>query len=95
MSLLHDERGQWSSARCAFWAILFFTVVVITGDVFFARDVENAVYAILTTCFMATASWAAGPRIAQYLAPQIAAATKAVGEALKRRDPKDGIEETK
>lgn len=80
-SLIRDEQGSWSTARISFWIALLFTVGIITADVFGPFDVPNAAYAILTTIFMVTAGWAAGPRMMQYIAPQIGAATKAVADA--------------
>lgn len=94
LSLLRDEKGSVSSARCAFWVnqiLLTFVVLVDLSGV----AVGNVVYATLSTVFLACASWAAGPRIAQYLAPQISASAKAIGEAFKRRNPAEGHEETR
>jgi electron transfer flavoprotein alpha/beta subunit len=49
---------------------------------------------------VALIAWAAGPRIAQYLGPQVGAAAAAVGQALRekvqaRRRPEEGYEVSK
>lgn len=77
MSVLKDERGQWSAARI-FAAVWLGNSLVL---VWWRPDVSNAVLAFLTSIGMALVTWAAGPRIAAYLAPQIAAAAQAVGQA--------------
>ena len=74
--LVTDERGHLSSARVGLWTTVAVTLVVVGIDVVLTLHgaqarVPNTVYGVLGTMFMAFASWAAGPRIAQYLGPQI------------------------
>lgn len=81
MSLLRDEQGSWSSARCSFWISLLVTLALIVVDALTGASVPNAAYSLLGTIVVATASWAAGPRIAQYLAPQLGAIAKGIGDS--------------
>ena len=82
MSLLRDEQGSWSSARCSFWLSLLVALGCVVADTIFAAvAVPNAAYSLLGTIVVATASWAAGPRIAQYLAPQLGAIAKGIGDS--------------
>ncbi len=91
--LLHDERGSWSMARvgCLIWTLFCIWVV---GHHWGA--VSPAVLAFLSTVEMAFVTWAAGPRMAQYLAPQISTAAAAIGQAVwKARDITQGVDPTK
>lgn len=84
-TLLKDEQGSWSSARCSFWLTLLFTLLLIALDAFTRTDVVPDAYALLGTIVTFCAVWASGPRMAQYLAPQIGAAVKGIAEAGKAR----------
>ena len=53
-------------------------------DSIFWGDVPNAAYALLGTIFTGLLAWAAGPRIAQYLLPQIGAVAQGIGASLKK-----------
>lgn len=94
LELVQDERGRLSSARVLLWlwSLVSLALVVTTW-----RTVPNAVLAFLSGVEIALIAWAAGARIAQYLAPQIGATASAVGQSLRdavqrRRDPETGIE---
>ncbi|MEA3244798.1 MAG: hypothetical protein U9Q74_01450 [Gemmatimonadota bacterium] len=88
--LIHDEKGKLSVARCGLWLTIGVALVVMAVDVHLVVSgaearVPNTVYALLGTMFTAFAAWAGGPRIAQYLAPQVGQV--ASGIAAAARDP--------
>jgi hypothetical protein len=92
--LLQDERGQLSTARTLLWVWTAFTLALLALA---WREVPNGVLSLLSGVEIALVAWAGGPRIAQYLAPQVGAAASAVGQSLreavqKRRDPEQGLE---
>jgi len=63
---------------------LAFTGFIIVTDALFWGEVPNAAYALLGTIFTGLLAWTAGPRIAQYLGPQIGAVAKGIGDAVKQ-----------
>lgn len=83
-SFFHDEQGDWSMARVlCFTCILFtFWMIVAASDGHYA--VPMPVWALLTSLDMALIGWAAGPRIARYLLPQVGAAVQGVAHAAGR-----------
>jgi len=67
--LLMDETGYPSTARVGLWVTLLVALPLIVADSRNPRvDVPDSAYGMLTTLFIAFASWAAGPRVAQYIA---------------------------
>jgi hypothetical protein len=82
--ILADEKGKLSAARVLLVASLAFTAAIIVADSLLWADVPNAAYALLGTVFTGLLAWTAGPRIAQYLLPQIGAVTSGIGAALIR-----------
>lgn len=92
--LFNDERGNISSARVFFGV---WTLIIVWAA---WHDPAEAFWPLAASVMLGLLSWAAGPRIAQYLAPQVGAAAKATADAVKemvqkRRRPEDGYEETK
>ena len=81
MSLLRDEQGSLSTARCAFWLTLIVTLVLIVLHAFGLARPPEAAYTLLGTVVLALAAWAGGPRIGQYIAPQIGRAAAALSRA--------------
>lgn len=81
-ALLSDEQSKKSTARLAFWVVLLADLAAIAIDIILT-PVSAGSLALLTTLTVFTTSWAAGPRIAQYLAPQIGGALGAVSSALR------------
>lgn len=82
--LIEDESGDLSAARCGMWLTLLLAYVTVVVDlVRVAHAVPNTVYGLEGTMFMAFASWAAGPRIAQYLAPQVGAVAQGLASAVR------------
>jgi hypothetical protein len=82
--LLADERGKLSTARVLLVCCLIFTGVIILFDSVLWGEVPNSAYALLGTIFTGLLAWTAGPRIAQYLGPQIGAVAKGIGSAVAR-----------
>lgn len=92
MSLFRDERGTRSAARL----LLTGTLVQAFARLWVTRgDVSPAELAFYTAVVTALVAWAGGPRIAAYVGPQIAAATKAVGDAIAKRRASGEYEVTK
>ena len=97
-TVLQDETGAWSAARC-FLAVWLLNAIAYT----WARWESDSIGVVLTF-FSAIAvplvAWTAGPRIAQYLGPSVGAAVQGVAESAKalaakvqaRRDPESGYE---
>ena len=88
--ILADEKGNLSAARVLLVATLAFTATIIVADSLLWATVPNAAYALLGTIFTGLLAWTAGPRIAQYLGPQIGAVASGIGASLTRepRRPK-------
>ena len=82
--ILADETGKLSAARVLLVLSLAFTAVIIVADSLLWATVPNAAYALLGTIFTGLLAWAAGPRIAQYILPQIGAVASGIGAALVR-----------
>ena len=88
--ILADEKGNPSAARVLLTASLAFTAVIIVADALLWAEVPNAAYALLGTIFTGLLAWTAGPRIAQYILPQIGAIAGGIGASVTRepRKPK-------
>ena len=82
--ILADEKGNLSAARVLLVASLAFTAAIIIADSLLWADVPNAAYALLGTIFTGLLAWTAGPRIAQYILPQIGAIAGGIGAATVR-----------
>ncbi len=87
MTLLRDERGDLSTARCAFWLLLVWSLVLVTLTGLGVMSLSSAAYTFLGTAIVAVVSWAAGPRVAQYLGPQLGAVAQALSRARSDREP--------
>ena len=85
--LLSDEKGKVSAARILLVGEMLYTGILILFDIVLWGDVSNAIYALLGTVFTGLLAWAAGPRIAQYLLPQIGAVAQGIGASLTK-DPR-------
>jgi hypothetical protein len=81
LALIRDENGKPSTSRVAFWIVLLTTLGII---LICPARIPQAAYSLLGGTIIALASWAAGPRIAQYIGPQIGAAAGAIGQAKQR-----------
>jgi len=81
---LEDEQGDKSLSRVLLLGVLSFTLWAVVADSRGAIEVAGAAWALLTSVDLALIGWAAGPRIARYLLPQVGAAASAVASASKR-----------
>lgn len=101
LTVLQDETGSFSAARC------FLAGWLLNAAVFTWRHIDNEQLGLVLTFYSAVALplivWTAGPRLAQYLAPHVTSATQAVADAAKalaakiaaRRNPEQGYEVSK
>jgi hypothetical protein len=92
MSLLRDERGSWSTARCAFWLTLLVVLALVVLDATGTTNTRAEGYTMLGTVVLALAAWAGGSRIGQYLAPQIGKVGAAIAGAAKAATAKRRLE---
>lgn len=82
--VLEDEQGDRSAARILLVIALPFTAALIVLDAARGWDVPDPAWALLSAVDMALIGWAAGPRIARYLLPQVGAAVSGVASAARR-----------
>ena len=82
--ILTDERGSLSAARVLLTASMVFIAVIIVLDSTI-WDVPDPAYALLGSWGIGLLAWAGGPRVAQYLAPQVGAVASGIAQAAKRR----------
>jgi hypothetical protein len=82
--ILADEKGNPSAARVLLVASLAFTAAIIVVESLLWATVPNAAYALLGTIFTGLLAWTAGPRIAQYILPQIGAIASGIGASVTR-----------
>lgn len=92
---LQDEQGDWSLPRVLLvphivfnWAWMW---LLLTGVL---RPPDSEVLTVLigsldVTIFMVLGSWAAGPRIARYLLPQVGAVVQGAGALVGRLNGTD------
>jgi CHASE2 domain-containing sensor protein len=86
--ILDDEQGNRSMARVSLvWALLFAAAMMVTDAVLTWQhkpNLPNALYTLLSSVVLALIGWAAGPRVFQYLGPQLSGAGSAIASALRR-----------
>ena len=82
IEIVKDERGSLSAARVFLAASLVFTGVIIVLDST-VWDVPEAVYSLLGGLAVGLVAWAGGPRVAQYLGPQVAGVASGIAHAIK------------
>ena len=80
--ILTDERGNLSAARTFLFGSLAFTGTLIVLDSMI-WDVPEPAYALLGSLVIGLVAWAGGPRVAQYLAPQIGSVAAGIAKAVK------------
>ena len=81
--MLTDERGTLSAARTFLFGSLVFTGTIIVLDSLLLGVPEIA-YTLLGSLNVGLLAWAGGPRVAQYLAPQMGAVASGIAKAVKR-----------
>jgi len=83
IEIVRDERGSLSAARVFLAASLIFTGIIIVLDATIWHVPEPA-YSLLGGLTVGLVAWAGGPRVAQYLGPQVGAVTSGIAKAVKR-----------
>lgn len=86
--LIEDEKGKLSAARIGLWITVGVSLVNFGVDVWLTlvdgkARIPNTVYALEGTMFTVFAAWAAGPRIAQYLGPQVGQIASGIAAAVR------------
>lgn len=84
--MLRDERGNLSAARTFLLGTLIFIGIIVILDSTIL-DVPEPIYALLGSLVVGLVAWAGGPRIAQYVGPQIGAVASGIAQAVKVRRP--------
>jgi hypothetical protein len=87
MTLFRDEQRKFSLARTltALWSALCMAVVIYELTSKTHYSVNNVTWAFLSTIELALIAWAGGPRIAQYIAPQIGTAIGSISAAIRSK----------
>ena len=81
--ILRDERGTPSAARTFLFGSLMFTGTLIVFDSTI-WDVPEPAYVLLGSLVVGLLAWAGGPRVAQYLGPQVGAVASGIAQAVRR-----------
>lgn len=86
--LVEDEKKKLSAARCGLWVTVVLAIATVACDVWLTfgagkARIPNTVYSLEGTMFTAFATWAAGPRIAQYIGPQIGSVASGIASAVR------------
>ena len=79
--ILTDERGSLSSARTFLLASLVFSGILIVLDSTI-WEVPEVIYTLLGSLDIGLLAWAGGPRVAQYLGPQVAGVASGIARAI-------------
>ena len=80
--ILLDESGTLSAARTFLLGVLLFTGTIIVLDSIILAVPEIA-HTLLGSLNVGLLAWAGGPRVAQYLAPQIGSVAAGIAKAVK------------
>jgi hypothetical protein len=92
MTLIKDEQRHYSMSRVL---VFVWTVVIIAMLVVNSACLTQPLLTFLSSVYLFLCSWAAGPRIAQYLGPQIGSIASAIGQSkasLNSTDLKEGYD---
>jgi len=82
IEIVKDERGSLSAARVFLAISLAFTGIIIILDSTI-WEVPEPAYSLLGGLTVGLVAWAGGPRMAQYLAPQVGAVASGIAQAVK------------
>jgi hypothetical protein len=82
LEILRDERGTLSAARVLLTISMAFVGVLIVLDSI-VWEVPESAYVLLGSWGIGLLAWAGGPRIAQYVGPQIGAVASGIAQAAK------------
>jgi hypothetical protein len=80
--MLSDEKGNLSAARTFLCAALIFMGVLIVLDSTI-WEVPGTAYTLLGSLGVGLLAWAGGPRVSQYLAPQVGAVASGIAKSIK------------
>lgn len=80
--MLSDEKENLSAARTFLCTSLIFTGVLIVLDST-VWEVPGAAYTLLGSLGVGLVAWAGGPRVSQYLAPQVGAVASGIARSIK------------
>lgn len=91
-ALVTDEQNKTSASRVGLWITVVLALVTVGVDIALtlrlaAQHIPNTVYALEGTMFTVFAAWAAGPRIAQYIGPQIGQIASGIAAATRDAMP--------
>ena len=86
-SLLRDEQGSRSSMRVLLLVVVMPTLVGMTVLEALGRALQPIVWTAWSSIAGMLVVGSFGPRVAQYLGPQLAAIVNAIGQA--KRDPRE------
>ena len=81
--ILTDEQGNLSAARVLLISSMLFAgaLIILDSTIW---EVPEPVYVLLGSWGIGLLAWAGGPRVAQYLAPQVGAVASGIAQAAKR-----------
>ena len=82
IEIVRDERGSLSAARVILARSLAFTGILFILDSTI-WEVPEPAYSLLGGLTVGLVAWAGGPRMAQYLAPQVGAVASGIAQAAK------------
>lgn len=85
-----DESGNRSMARVLLFSTSILGALLVMVDTFTSRSVPVAAYETFGLVFPWLLVWAAGPRMVQYLAPQLGATVSAITGGLTKLGEKFG-----
>lgn len=84
-----DEQGNRSAARVYLaWALPFAAIMIAVDTVQTVRggpNLPNSAYTLVGAVLGYLILWAAGPRVAQYVGPQVAGVGAAIANAIRDR----------
>lgn len=84
MKWLTGQDGLLSIARLGLALTVLVALVLVVGEAAGALHPSAAAYSLLATLALAFVGWVAGPRIAQYLLPQLGGVVGALSQARTR-----------
>jgi hypothetical protein len=86
LGLLRDERGARSSMRVLLFVVVVPVMVLMTAAELLGHQLQSTVWTVWSSMAGMLIVGSFGPRIAQYIGPQLGAVAGAVGQA--KRDPR-------
>jgi len=78
LTVFKDETDNFSTARILLWIWTVVIIIMLFGN---PAHLTQAILTFLSSVYLFLSAWAAGPRMAAYLAPQISKVAQAIGQA--------------